>query len=74
VYPNPANEQLFIQLDENDTYETVQILDLNGKLLLNQLTENQTSLRLDVSGLPAGLYLLRVQGQNSFSFQKFVKN
>jgi hypothetical protein len=49
VYPNPTTGILFVTQKENLT-----LSDLSGKLLLEQKNTNQ----LDMSSLPAGMYLL----------------
>jgi hypothetical protein len=51
VYPNPTTGTLFVTQKENLT-----LSDLTGKLLLEQKNTNQ----LDMSSLPAGMYLLHI--------------
>ncbi len=49
VYPSPASTHIFV------TAGDVQILDLNGRVLIDTVSEG----RVDVSALQAGLYIVR---------------
>lgn len=57
VYPNPAKDVVFVTGAEN---RMVELLDLAGKVVLS-IPANNTG-RLDVSGLAAGSYVVRVDG------------
>jgi hypothetical protein len=65
VYPNPTNNELNIEAEGN---HNVSILDINGKVMLNQITNGFTT--IDVSGLASGMYLINVEG----NMTKFIKN
>ncbi len=60
VYPNPVAEQLNIRLFQmQDEAASLELMDANGQVLKSrQVTE---STQLDVSDLPSGLYMLRIQ-------------
>ncbi|NVK28765.1 MAG: T9SS type A sorting domain-containing protein [Flavobacteriia bacterium] len=61
VYPNPAND--VIELMGNVDGE-VQILNLNGQVVLQEDIESATqTARMDVSSLASGVYLLRTANQ-----------
>ena len=70
IYPNPVQKTLNLDLEKN-RIQQVQILDMNGRLFLQQAGEQQ---KLDVSNLIPGSYLIRVIDNkgNEFSstFQK----
>jgi hypothetical protein len=55
VYPNPTSS--ILNLEGLHTTDKVQLLDLQGKLILSG---NQQSKSLDISTLEKGVYLLRV--------------
>jgi subtilisin family serine protease len=68
VFPNPANEQLYIQYaNHNQAYY---IRDINGRLLKVGSLENGQS-NLSVSDLPAGCYILSIE--STAKKVKFVK-
>ena len=54
AYPSPASEYVMVELPEGQRGQ-LYVLDMNGQLVLHQ-TEVSTEKRLDVSGLPAGIY------------------
>jgi len=59
-YPNPVSDVLFVEtaLDEEISFL---ILDLNGKTY-KEGSLRQGKNKLDLSGLPAGIYILNVPG------------
>jgi uncharacterized repeat protein (TIGR01451 family) len=69
VYPNPANDRIFVAADSN--IETVTIYDLLGKTVLNSSINSNTA-SIDVSGISAGLYLLEVSNGNVKQVSKLV--
>lgn len=67
VYPNPTSDYLNIQNDGTLTYAT--ILDLQGRSIASEQNTN----RVDVSGLPNGVYFVKLRSDNAQSTLKFVK-
>ena len=67
VYPNPADDVLFVRTHAVRPYEEYRITNLMGQnLLQGRITaENQ---RIDISGLPTGMYFITI-GETT---QKFV--
>lgn len=73
VYPNPANDKLFINsnsvnLSEKASYT---IIDLYGRIIL----ENKFKSReyIDISGLAEGVYFIRIVEGIKVSTNKFIK-
>jgi hypothetical protein len=67
VYPNPFKDRITIAGDLNQL-SSVYIYDINGQLRLEVgADEFRMSNTLDLSKLPTGIYLLRVNWQNGFS-------
>ena len=70
VYPNPASGTLQVVLPDAEAATQLQIQDLQGKTMIRkQLDKSQT---LDISGLPAGMYLLRLQQGNELHTKKLM--
>lgn len=68
AYPNPAREELRVVLASPAQPATLSLLDGRGQVVRHlPVTASNGPLRLPTAGLPAGLYLLRVQqgGQTS---------
>jgi uncharacterized delta-60 repeat protein len=59
AYPIPAHDQLHLRLDAANQPRQVQLLDALGRAVRTQAT-TQSALTFSVAGLPAGVYLLRV--------------
>lgn len=69
LFPNPSNEYLNIRT--NKVIKKIEILDVNGIVLLS--LKDQTNLVL--RSLSSGIYLVRLTYQdNSQSFDKFIRN
>jgi hypothetical protein len=69
VYPNPVKDMLYI---ENATARSeIQIYDLNGNVILNQLLiENE----LNIRKLSAGIYFIRIEdADHQIQTMKIVK-
>lgn len=62
IYPNPAHDYLYIQCShQTNEIFTIQILDIYGKLLLeDSLTTNESEKQLSIGKLSPGTYLLKV--------------
>ena len=70
IFPNPATTYLTIQSSALPITQ-VTITDLLGQTVYNQLpTANCKSLTVDVSGLPNGMYFVKI---NDSEVRKFVK-
>jgi len=67
IYPNPANERLYLQ--SNEKIERSEIYSLNGQLLLKA----DTDASIDVTSLDPGIYICRVYADNKVSNLKFAK-
>lgn len=62
--PNPASDELLIDVSELVNVQMVQIFDGQGVLVIEQKV-NSSRIRLDVSNWKPGIYLVRASGQNT---------
>ncbi len=61
LYPNPANESLFLEVGANFTSALlVTIFDLNGKVLLEDVYDAGQTIRIPIKNFSVGLYLVKV--------------
>jgi len=68
-YPNPARDQL--NYNNLSLFKQVLFYDIQGKLISSQeLMGGQN--RIDISGLPKGLYVLRFTGENARGSLKYL--
>lgn len=74
IFPQPANESLSISSNNIDfTGKSVEIIDMLGSSILTETSSNKT-IELDVKNLKKGIYLIRIQTQNSYRVLKWNKN
>lgn len=72
--PNPVSGMLNIQLPQAAGTDTrVQVLDPNGRIILEQRFEAQTQVELDVNRFSPGLYWIRVLSGERRAMGRFVK-
>ena len=73
TFPNPVRDQLTVSLPEAsvDHHYTVELLSLDGTRRMTQ-TVMRPQATLEISGLPKGVYVLRVQGHRSVHKQLVV--
>ncbi|MGV3695842.1 PQQ-dependent sugar dehydrogenase [Flavobacterium sp.] len=64
LYPNPANETVFIKNDLNLDLSKVELFDITGKLLLTQLTEQAPEHSISIANLAKGMYIIAVETQS----------
>ena len=65
IYPNPVEDYLWLTV--NNLVETIEVMDVSGKLRsrLNAIQINQ----FDLSGLSAGIYFLRLRGEQGINLK-----
>lgn len=76
IYPVPAIDELIVQLDDATISGQINVFDLSGKYLLGQdvdLTEGVNQVKLNISELSPGLYMLTWETSNGIEVQRFVK-
>ncbi len=69
LYPNPASEEIFIFHSE-DQELAVEIFDMAGRKLLKTIAA-QGHYRLDISAIPAGVYIIKLDGKDYSKIRKF---
>lgn len=75
IYPNPANNQVNVRVNKFVGKLEVQIVDINGRVVLNQIDENfNTEKAINISNLGAGVYVVKLTGDNLNYAQKLIKN
>lgn len=78
VYPNPTSTTLtidFRSFSENDSH-SIEVLDMLGKVVAaeNHLAGEPLTRTLDVSSLPSGSYIIRVESSAKRGSTVFIKN
>lgn len=70
IYPNPFNSTLSVTTEK--TVKNIMIYDVFGRLVKNQ-PASETQIDLNLNGLSDGVYLLRLDYDNSISTHRIVK-
>jgi hypothetical protein len=78
IFPNPANSVLNIKIENITDFNLVEmaIIDLSGRIIkTNNLSFSADGIySVDISNLPVGLYILKLQEGANSAYFKFVKN
>lgn len=70
VYPNPATNEIFIDHGFDDIH-TIQIFNLQGKLMINKKPSSENSLQIE--SLSKGVYILKATTNKGNITQKLIK-
>jgi CubicO group peptidase (beta-lactamase class C family) len=68
LYPNPANDELHIQIPDN--HFNIKIYNLTGNLIL----ESQNEKNISISDLQKGMYFLELKSKETNGKQIFIKS
>jgi uncharacterized repeat protein (TIGR03803 family) len=69
IYPNPTQNNFVIETNSTDK-QTLQVFDVNGKLVLTQTINGKTN--IDAGNLPEGVYNLSLQNANGVLNKRLV--
>lgn len=70
IYPNPASDKIFIELEESDNYD-VDVYNLAGNLVDTYSFAGKAYV-YPVSTLPKGMYIINIQSEKNTYTKKFV--
>lgn len=77
IFPNPANKQTVISITSpREQKITWQLIDNTGRTVLNntgQVRKGNTRITIDLNGIPAGSYFLKINGNYVNTVQKLQK-
>lgn len=69
LYPNPANERLFIRMKEK--FCNIEITDIRGNIIMKSTVEPTTG--IDISNLAKGCYFVSLQENQKIIKRKLIK-
>ncbi len=72
VYPNPATNQLTIQLKNNKQKNMLEIKDMLGQTVYTE-TIHPPTITLDISTYPSGVYFISIRDEKKIINRKFIK-
>ncbi|MBC8489388.1 MAG: Omp28-related outer membrane protein [Bacteroidetes bacterium] len=71
VYPNPAQDYLFVETKKNNEDIWIEIRNINGKPVLKRKAENNKE-NIDISGLIRGIYYITIKQNGKIRSEKIV--
>ena len=72
VYPNPTNSMLNVGI--NGETSTLQLLDMNGKVLFNQEFVGQVEANINMYEFASGVYMLNITNATGVYQERVIKN
>ncbi|MCK5857436.1 MAG: T9SS type A sorting domain-containing protein [Bacteroidales bacterium] len=73
LFPNPSNDIVNIDLSKIEKLVTIEICDVNGKLVLSRDFDNAKNIKLNISNLDGGVYYIKVRTINYSRVLSFMK-
>ncbi|GEP51816.1 hypothetical protein FNO01nite_24880 [Flavobacterium noncentrifugens] len=72
VYPNPVSDIINVSV-KNHNIAQVSVSDMNGRIVKTNKFENRSDVKMDVSDLSAGIYIIDIVSENTHTIKKIVK-
>lgn len=72
IYPNPADETLYVTIDGDVNEYKFMIYDISGKLLKTQIINSNTN-KIDINRFNKGLYFLKITSEKESYTKTFIK-
>ena len=75
VYPNPANDKVFIEVfNSNNSSVKIEIMSMDGRILFEKETLNLgvTNVSVDLNEFSSGVYIVRAISDKNSLVQKMV--
>ena len=71
VFPKPSSD--FINVKSNELIKSIKIYDIKGSLIKSENNTEKT-LKIDISSLPKGNYIISIETKSGIETKKFIKN
>jgi hypothetical protein len=72
LYPNPAKNELFVEDNRPDSDGMISVFNLEGQLIVSEKLIN-SGIKIEISDLSSGIYLLKISNRNKTEVIKFIK-
>ena len=71
--PNPTSDKVNINFNENLTAGvTIALYDVRGKLILQQVSQDNAATSVDVSKLSPGMYFVKIVAEGKAAVRKLL--
>ncbi len=65
VFPNPTADFIQVKFEKGNENNTLELFSVEGKLILSQQTNSNTTSQIDMSPYSNGTYMLRIKNKSS---------
>ena len=72
IYPNPADDWLLLDLDNEFEYVNYRILDISGKVMMDERITHPQGIQLNLESIPPGLYIIGLFTGDDAILKKFL--
>lgn len=69
---NTSGKEIYITINKNKHFQSLELLDINGKIVQRFNVKNTTNFVIESGKFPAGIYLLKGISDNTELYQKIV--
>ena len=73
VFPIPATDKIFIDLNNLNSIKEISILDLNQKIVYNYLKPEKGTIELNISNIDSGIYFVLIETEKDKIVKKIIK-
>jgi hypothetical protein len=73
IFPNPATDELTVNMADNTSGNQITILDITGKQVYSKFFDKTSNIIIPVSNLANGLYFIRLSNAGASYCRKFIK-
>ncbi len=72
MYPNPANDRVFVNFFSNEIPETIELIELSGRTVKRWDNPNSGSVELEIADVPSGFFFLKVHWKQQSYLKQLV--
>ena len=73
VFPIPAADKIFIDLNNLINIKEISILDLNQKIVYNRSNPEKGTIELNISNIDSGIYFVLIESDKDKIVKKIIK-
>ena len=72
MYPNPASNNVTVNLVDGLNNVFVELVDMQGRLIVSYNNVTGTSMKVDLSSVSNGVYFIRVSSEGTIQTEKLI--
>jgi hypothetical protein len=73
LYPNPSSDVVYIRTTDEEVMSSIQVYNAQGQLLVDQKMENQSEQLISTELWSKGVYMIRIQTNQTLHHRKLMK-